>query len=148
MSAIPLFFWMLVGLPTRRYLEEANSLMLISELVKALSGETDSQALIPNLVKKADARSTQLDIEHQNKSKVTPGVDTPICSIVEGIITTIIEENRWEANQFGAEGKLLSPLLVTSHGVFLVWNMAYLDIVKELDKRGFGSFPGNTYLVA
>ena len=148
MKATPLFFGKLVGLPTRRYLEEANSLMLISELVNALSGEADSQALIPNLVKKADARSTQLDIEHQNKSKVTPGVDTPICSIVEGIITTIIEENRWEANQFGAEGKLLSPLLVTSHGVFLVWKMAYLDIVKELDKRGVGSVPKNADILA
>ena len=148
MKATPLFFWNLVGLPTRKYLEEANSLMLMSELVKTLSGETDSQMLIPNLVKKADARSTQLDIEHQNKSKVTPGVDTPICSIVEGIITTIIEENRWEANQFGAEGKLLSPLLVTSRGVFLVWKMAYLDIVKELDKRGVGSVPRNADILA
>lgn len=148
MRATPLFFWKLVGLPTRRYLEEANSLMLISELVKALSGEADSQALIPNLVKKADARSTQLDIEHQNQSKVTPGVDTPICSIVEGIITTTIEENRWEANQFGTEGKLLSPLLVTSQGVFLVWKMAYMDIVKELDKRGVGSVPRNADILA
>ena len=147
-KATPLFFWKLVGLPTRQYLEEANSLMLISELVKALSGEADSQALIPNLVKKADARSTQLDIEHQNKSKVTPGVDTPICSIVEGIITTIIEENRWEANHFGTEGKPLSPLLVTSQGVFLVWKMAYLDIVKELDKRGVGSVPRNADILA
>lgn len=147
-KATPLFFWKLVGLPTRQYLEEANSLMLISELVKALSGEADSQALIPNLVKKADARSTQLDIEHQNKSKVTPGVDTPICSIVEGIITTIIEENHWEANQFSSEGKLLSPLLVTSLGVFLVWKMAYLDIVKELDKRGIGSVPRNADILA
>ena len=148
MRATPLFFWKLVGLPTRRYLEEANSLMLISELVKALSGEADSQALIPNLVKKADARSTQLDIEHQNQSKVTPGVDTPICSIIEGIITTIIEENRWKANQFGTEGKLLSPLLVTSYGVFLVWKMAYMEIVKELDKRGVGSVPRNADILA
>lgn len=148
MKATPLFFWNLVGLPTRKYLEEANSLMLMSELVKALSGETDSQMLIPNLVKKADARSTQLDIEYQNKSKVNPGVDTPICSIIEGIITTIIEENHWEANQFSSEGKLLSPLLVTSRGVFLVWKMAYLDIVKELDKRGIGSIPRNADILA
>ena len=148
MKATPLFFWNLVGLPTRKYLEEANSLMLMSELVKALSGETDSQMLIPNLVKKADARSTQLDIEYQNKSKVNPGVDTPICSIIEGIITTIIEENHWEANQFSSEGKLLSPLLVTSLGVFLVWKMAYLDIVKELDKRGIGSVPRNADILA
>ena len=148
MKATPLFFWNLVGLPTRKYLEEANSLMLMSELVKALSGETDSQMLIPNLVKKADARSTQLDIEYQNKSKVNPGVDTPICSIIEGIITTIIEENHWVANQFSSEGKLLSPLLVTSLGVFLVWKMAYLDIVKELDKRGIGSVPRNADILA
>ena len=148
MKATPLFFWNLVGLPTRKYLEEANSLMLMSELVKALSGETDSQMLIPNLVKKADARSTQLDIEYQNKSKVNPGVDTPICSIIEGIITTIIEKNHWKANQFSSEGKLLSPLLVTSLGVFLVWKMAYLDIVKELDKRGIGSVPRNADILA
>ena len=148
MKATPLFFWNLVGLPTRKYLEEANSLMLMSELVKALSGETDSQMLIPNLVKKADARSTQLEIEYQNKSKVNPGVDTPICSIIEGIITTIIEENHWVANQFSSEGKLLSPLLVTSLGVFLVWKMAYLDIVKELDKRGIGSVPRNADILA
>lgn len=148
MLATPLFFWKLVGLPTRRYLEEANSLMLISELVKALSGDSDTQALIPNLVKKADARSTQLDIEYQNKSKVTPGVDTPICSIVEGIIATLIEANRWQANHFGLEGKLLSPLLITAHGVFLVWKLAYADIVKELDKRSVGAVPRNADILA
>ena len=141
MFASPLFFYRLVGEPTRRYLEEADSQALIAELVKALSSISDSQSLISNIVRSADMLSTQRDVAFQLQGRVTPGVDSPIASAIEGVITTLIERGSWKANQFDETGNLLSPLLVTNKGIFLYWLMAHPIIVKELDKERADSVP-------
>ena len=148
MLATPLFFAKLVDQPTRTFLQESNSLLLISELIKALSGVSETQALITNLVKKADARSTQLDIESQNTGKISLGVNFPIVSIVEGIVLSLIEKGAWKANHFDQSGTLLSPLLVTNKGVFLYWKKAHQDIVRELDLRRADSIPRSYDILA
>lgn len=148
MLATPLFFAKLVDQPTRTFLQESNSLLLISELIKALSGVSETQALITNLVKKADARSTQLDIKSQNTGKISLGVNFPIVSIVEGIVLSLIEKGTWKANHFDQSGSLLSPLLVTNKGVFLYWKKAHQDIVRELDLRHADSIPRSYDILA
>lgn len=148
MLATPIFFWKMVGLPTRRYLEESDSQVLIAEVVKAIAGVSDSQSVISNIVHSADAQSTQRDIAYQNSGKVTPGVDSPIASIVEGMMASLIERQQWKPNDFDQNGKLLSPLLVTNKGVFIYWVMAYQDILKELDNERADSIPRKPDILA
>ena len=148
MIATPIFFWKMVGLPARRYLEESESQVLIAEVVKAIAGVSDSQSIISNIVRSADAQSTQSDIAYQNSGKVTPGVDSPIASIIEGIMAAFIERQKWKPNNFDKDGKLLSPLLVTNKGVFIYWLLAYQDILKELDNQRADSVPRKPDILA
>ena len=140
-------YWALVPEVTRLYIESSNSQRMMTDLYDALAGMTRTGKLIANLVKKADMASTREDLMRIGvDGKVRQGVDTPIASIIEGIIADLIESRTWVVND--AKEAAACPVWLTQKGLFLNWDAAFPGIVNGLDERKIQSIIRDRQIIA
>lgn len=147
-TAGAILFAQIVPQETRKFLEEANSSVLMNELYDALGGVRRTGALISNLVVKADQLSTSKDLKQQNSaSLVSHGVDMPVANVLLDIIVSLIEDGTWKINRYQS-GCLPSALWETTAGTFIIWESAVNEIISRLNERNIQGIPRNPTVLA
>lgn len=147
-TAGAILFAQIVPQETRKFLEEANSSVLMNELYDALGGVRRTGALISNLVVKADQLSTSKDLKQQNNaSLISHGVDMPVANVLLDIIVSLVEDGTWKINRYQS-GCLPSALWETTAGTFIIWESAVNEIMTRLTERNIQGIPRNPTVLA
>lgn len=132
----------IVPTKTRQYLEESHSAKLKGEFYEALSGTKRKDSVIAELVAKADAYSTQQDLNRQIREGLHPGVNAPIATHVINIVQELVESGEFIAN------KRTAPLIVSDKGIFMVWSRAVGHIFRKLSDNKVAGVPKNEEILA
>ena len=132
----------LVPIKTRLYLESAHSSKLKGEFYEAINGTRRKDSVITELVMKADAYSSQQDLNRQIREGVHPGVNAPIATYVFNIIQELVNEGTFVANKLG------EPIIVSEKGIFLVWSRAIGMILKRLSENKVAGVPKDDEILA
>lgn len=147
-TAGAILFAQIIPQETRKFLEEANSSVLMNELYDALGGIRRTGALISNLVVKADQLSTSKDLKQQNNaSLVSHGVDMPVANVLLDIIVSLVEDGTWKINRYQS-GCLPSALWETTVGTFIIWESSVNEIIARLEQRSIQGIPRNPTVLA
>lgn len=139
----------IVPTKTLLYLQESNRQRLTNEFLETIAGSTHNGALLPNLAKDADKRSTRYDLyERRDDSKVPDAADTPIAAMLEDAIIGLIERENWRINVWQPDDARQPEMWLCKDGCFLDWEVAAESLKKEVMRLRLPGIPLDANIMA